>query len=189
MHLSATDYGLTSWKGTESGLSHLNLLRISASDSHADLLAFLSTAQLNLTDFLPIAWYPSYNLGRGAFAVLNQSPVKAKLSFAFKRLGQHGQRQDEDTEDFSSSVSELAILRHKPLSIHPNIIKIEGICWEVTAENDRILPVLVFEKATYGDMFQFRNMEEGQKLDLRQKISLCAQILDALYTLHACREL
>ena len=189
MSLSSTDYGLTTWRGTESGLSHFNLLRISASDSHADLLAFLSTAQLNLTDFLPIAWYPSFNLGRGGFAVLNQSPVKIELSFAFKRLGQDCHAQDEDVEDFSSSISELAILRHKPLAKHPSIIKLEGICWEVTPENDRILPVLVFEKATYGDLFQFMDTEEGQKLNIRQKISLCAQILDALYTLHASRKL
>lgn len=189
MSSSGTYHGLTAWQGTGSGLSHLNLLRISASDSHTDLLAFLSIAQLNLTDFLPIAWYPSYNLGRGGFAVLNQSPVTAELSFAFKRLGQNGQAQDEDTEDFSSSMTELAILRHKPLAIHPNIIKFEGICWEVAPENDRILPVLVFEKATYGDMLQFRDTEEGQKLNIRQKVSFCAQILDALYTLHASRKL
>lgn len=189
MPLSGIDYGLTTWKGIESGLSHLNLLRICASDSHVDLLAFLATAQVNLTDFLPIVWYPSYYLGRGGFAVLNQSPVKAEFGFAFKRLGQHSQPQDEEMEDFSSSITELAILRHKPIASHPNVIKLEGICWEVTAEEDRILPVLVFEKAKYGDMFQFRDMEEGKKLTIWQKVSLCAQILDALYTLHASRKL
>ena len=189
MSLSGSEYGFTLWKGTESGLSHLNLLKISASDSHADLLAFLSTAQSNHTDFLPIAWYPAYNLGRGSFAILNQSPVKAELSFAYKWLGWNGQVQDEDTEDLSSSISELAILRHESVANHPNVITLEGISWEVAPENNRILPVLVFEKATYGDLFQFRDTEEGQNLDFRQKVSLCAQILDVLYTLHASRKL
>ena len=127
MALSGTSYGITTWKGIDSGLSHLSLLRISASDSHVDLLAFLATARVNQTDFLPIMWYPSYYLGRGGFAVLNQSPVKAELHFAFKRLGKHTTAQDEEMEDFSSSISELAILRHDPIASHPNIIKLEGI--------------------------------------------------------------
>ena len=120
---------------------------------------------------------------------MNQSPVKAELSFAFKRLGKHGQAQDEKTEDLSSSISELAILRHKPIASHPNISKLEGICWEVTAGEDRVLPVLVFEKATYGDLFYFRDTDEGKKLTVVQKVSLCAQVLGALYTLHASRKL
>ena len=188
MSILSTNYGLTTHKGTESGLSHLNLLQISASDTHADLLAFLSTAQSSATDFLPIAWYPTYDLGKGGFAILNQSPVKAELSFAYKRLGWKGQAQDDDVTDLSSSIVELAILSHKPIADHPYIIKVEGICWEVTPENDRILPVLVFEKAIHGDMFHYRDTIEGQKLSIRQKISLCAQILDALYTLHASRK-
>ncbi len=189
MSMSGTDYGLTTSQGTESGLSHLNLLHLCASDSHVDLLAFLATAQVNRTDFLPIAWYPSYFLGRGGYALLNQSPVKAELSYAFKRLGKHSQAPDENTKDFSSSISELIILKHRPIASHPNIINLEGICWEVTAGEDRILPVLVFEKATYGDLFHFRDTEEGKKLTVEQKVSLCAQILDALYTLHASRML
>ena len=185
MPLPGTDYGLTTSQGIESSLSHLNILHLCASESHVDLLAFLTTAQVTRTDFLPIAWYPSYYLGRGGFALLNQSPVKAELSFAFKRLGKHGQVPDEEAEDFSSSINELIILRHRPISGHPNIIKLEGICWEVTVGEDRILPVLVFEKAAYGDLFHFRDTEEGRKLTVEQKVALCAQILDALCTLHA----
>ena len=120
---------------------------------------------------------------------MNQSPVRAELNFAFKRLGEHTKAQDEETVDFSSSISELAILGHEPIASHPNIIKLEGICWEVTVGEDRILPVLVFEKAAYGDLFHFRDTEEGKKLTIVQKVSLCAQILDALYTLHASRKL
>ena len=189
MPFSDTDYGLTTWQGTESGLSHLNLLHLCASDSHVDLLGFLATAQANRTDFLPLAWYPSYFLGRGGFALLNQSPIKAELSYAFKRLGKHSQALDEEMEDFSSSITELAVLRHRPISSHPNIIRLEGICWEVNVGEERILPVLVFEKAAYGDLFHFRDTAEGKKLTLEQKVPLCAQILDALYTLHASRML
>ena len=179
MPLSSTDYGLTTSPGIESSLSHLNLLNLCASESHVDLLAFLATAQVTRTDFLPIAWYPSYYLGRGGFALLNQSPVKAELSFAFKRLGKYGQISDEETQDLFSSTNELIILRHRPISSHPNIIKLEGICWEVTVGEDRILPVLVFEKAAYGDLFQFRDTEEGRKLTVEQKVALCAQILSS----------
>ena len=146
MPLPSTDYGLTTLQRRESGLSNLNLLHLCASDSHVDLLAFLATAQVNKTDFLPIAWYPSYFLGRGGFALLNQSPLKAELSFAFKRLGKHSQAPDEETKDFSSSITELTILRHRPISSHPNIIKVEGIYWEVTTGEDRILPCLILYK-------------------------------------------
>ena len=174
MPLSGTDYGLTTLQGIESGLTHFNRLHLCASDSHVDLLAFLATAQVNRTDFLPIAWCPSYFLGRGGFALLNQSPVKAELSYAFKRHGKHSQAPNEETDDFSSSITELIILKHRLIAKHPNVIKLEGICWEVTAEEDRILPVLVFEKAAYGDLFQFQDTEEGKKLTVEEKVSLCA---------------
>ena len=189
MPLSGTDYGLTTWRDLESGLSHLNLLRICVSDSHADLLAFLATAQSKGVDFLPLVWYPAYYLGRGGFAVLNQSPVKAEFSFAFKRLGERSQPRDVETEDFSLAISELNILMHRPIASHPNIAALQGICWEVNAEEGRILPVLVFEKSTYGDLFQFRDMQEGKKLTVVQKVALCSQILDALHTVHASRTL
>lgn len=167
-------------QGIESGLSYLNILHLCASDSHVDLVAFLASAQVTMTGFLPIAWYSSYFMVRGGFALLNQSPVKAELSYAFKRLGKNSQAPDEERQGFSSSVTELTILKHSPISRHPNI-KFEGICCELIAGEARNLPVLVFEKQHTETYFIFGIRRKAGNSPLSRKSPLRT---DSRCTLH-----
>lgn len=102
------------WKGTDFSLSYLKPPWLWVTESHVDLLVFLAAAQSREVNFLPLTQYPSFHLGRGGFAPLNQSPVNAEVSFAYKRLNDSNPSDGNLSEDLSSSIAELAILRHQP---------------------------------------------------------------------------
>jgi hypothetical protein len=190
MSISSSElaHGFTTRSETALGLTCMKLLQISDSASHEDLLAFLSVVQSCEVDILPLMWYPALHIGRGGFAVLNQSLVNEQFSFVFKRLAIVEGWLGGHSPNLSSSMIELAILRHRNVRKHPNIIDLYGICWEVNPVEDRILPVLVLEKAQYGDLFGFRNTHEGKNLSLEMKLSLCAQVAEGLAMLHASRK-
>src|SRR6266480_2285867 len=151
------------------------LRQISRTDPHDDFLAFLSIAQKYNVDFISTTWQPGFGLlGEGGYGRVNQSLVNLQFSFAFKRIRQ----SSEHNETFTEAITEPVIRDH------PNIIKLEGICWEVNPEADRILPVLLFEKSREGDLHHFLGSAEGCGLSVTAKLSICADIAEALISLH-----
>ena len=71
-----------------------------------------------------------------------------------------------------------------PIQNHPNIVDLEGICWEVKPWTERAVPVLVFEKASW-DLQQFMNMHEGMDMMVEDRLKICADIGGAIVALHA----
>ena len=160
-----------SWQGSYSSQS---VRQISRTDPHVDFLAFLSIAQNYNVDFISTTWQPGFGLlGEGGYGRVNQSLVNLQFSFAFKRIRQ----SSEHNETFTEAITEPVIRDH------PNIIKLEGIYWEVNPEADRILPVLLFEKSRERDLRRFLG-SEGRGLSVTAKLSLCADIAEALICLH-----
>lgn len=188
MGSSTVGHGFTTRSESALGLTCTRLLQISEDACHEDLLSLLSLVQMLEVDILPLVWYPALHIGRGGFAVLNEAPVNNNMSFAFKRLINLGSMLEKDSGSFMSSMTEIAILRHENIRKHPNIVELYGICWEVNPIRAQILPVLVLEKARYGDLCCFRNSLEGQKLSVKTKLSLCTQIAEGLAILHAARK-
>src|SRR5436305_7024848 len=128
------------------------LRQISKTDPHVDFLAFLSIAQKYNVDFISTTWQPGFGLlGEGGYGSVSQSLVNLQFSFAFKRIRQSSQHN----ETFKEAITELSILCQPFICDHPNIIKLEGICWEVNLEADRILPVLLFQRSREGELRRF----------------------------------
>jgi serine/threonine protein kinase len=172
MASSTLGHGFTTRSESALGLTSMKLLEISDNASHEDLLALLSALRV----------------GRGGFAALNEAPVNKEVNLAFKRLISLGSATEKDTRSFLSSMKEIAILRHYNVRKHPNVVDFYGISWEVNPTGGQILPVLVLEKAPYGDLFHFRNSPEGKNLSVKTKLSLCTQIAEGLAMLHASCE-
>ena len=108
-----------SWEGSR-------VQQISGTDD--DFLAFISIAQKHNVDFIPTRWQPGFGLlGEGGYGRVNQSLVNLQFSFAFKRIHQ----SSIHNETFKEAITELSILCQPFIRDHPNIIKLEGICWEV----------------------------------------------------------
>ena len=147
----------------------------------SDLIAFLSIVQKCDVDYLPITWQPALNtLGVGGSGTISQSTFITKKPLAFKRF------HDSENPDFGilPMMSEVLILSQPPIRNHPNIVDLEGICWEIKPSTEKAVPVLVFEKATW-DLQQFMNVREGMDMSFEDRLKICADVGDAIMALHA----
>ncbi len=166
-----------------------------------DIVTFLGIAQRLNIDFLPITWQPALDrIGQGATAEIREASANLQFSFAFKRLVFELCFEYEDFESrlLPCLIAEISILGLKSIRKHPNTINLEGICWEVisweeehisrealyTSRKGGIIPVLVFEKAKYGDLHHFMMQEAGRNLSFAQKIVICTDIAKAVAEMH-----
>ena len=102
-----------------------------------------------------------------------------KKPLAFKRF--HDSENSDDS--FLPMMSEVLILSQPPIQNHPNIVDLEGICWEIKPTKEKAVPVLVFEKAPW-DLQQFMNVREGMDMAIEDRLNLCADVGGAIATLH-----
>ena len=79
---------------------------------------------------------------------------------------------------------QVLILSQPPIQNHPNIVDLEGICWEVKPWTEKAVPVLVFEKASWG-LQQFMDVREGMDMVIEDRLRVCADIGSAITALHA----
>ena len=146
-----------------------------------DLIAFLSIVQNCNVDYLPITWQPALSsLGTGGSGTISQSTFIPEKPLAFKRF------HDSENHDggFLPMMSEVLILSQPPIRNHPNIVDLEGICWEIKPTTEKAVPVLVFEKASW-DLQQFMNVREGMAMVLEDRLKICADVGGAIAALHA----
>ena len=149
-------------------------------DVQSDLIEFLSIVQKCDVDYLPITWQPALSsLGQGGSGTISQSTFIAEKPLAFKRF------HFKDSEgDFLPLMSEVLILSHPSIQNHPNIVDLEGICWEIKPRTEKAAPVLVFEKALW-DLQQFMNVREGMDMVFEDRLKVCADVGSAIAALHA----
>ncbi|MCJ1457194.1 hypothetical protein MMC28_007561 [Mycoblastus sanguinarius] len=140
---------------------------------HCDFISFLAVSQWRELDILSITWQPALKkIGRGATAHIHQSQINPQTSFAFKRITSSTFESDEHSI-FRALISEVLVLGHPVIQGHANIVKLMGICWDVAGNGDgeyTVWPVLVYEKANYGDLGQFMESEAGKALSFEQRL-------------------
>ena len=147
----------------------------------SDLIALLSIVQKCDVDYLPITWQPALNtLGVGGSGTISQSTFITEKPMAFKRF------HDSENPDgvFSPMMSEVLILSQPPIRNHPNIVDLEGVCWEIKPSTEKAVPVLVFEKASW-DLQQFMNVRESMDMSFEDRLKICADVGGAIMALHA----
>ena len=140
-------------------------------------------------DLLPITWQSQLGvLGTVGTSRVSQSAVDLRTSFAYKRM----YAEARSYKNYERLTAEVAALKSESVRGHPNIVQLEGICWEVQPANNRVLPVLVFEKADYGNLREYM-AAEGMSADFNTKVQWCADLAGALHSLHisgkTCHEL
>ena len=174
---------------TTSGNVSVSATSASAAATNApyDLLTFLGIAQSLNIDFLPITWDAGQaSIGQGGTAEISQSSVNLETAFAFKRLSpvDSALSEAQQTTIFKALIAEVCVLGHKSARGHGNINKLEGICWDIEPESERVWPAFVFEKTQHGDLMTFMERGAGTRLDLRSRLRLCAEIATAVSDLH-----
>jgi serine/threonine protein kinase len=77
------------------------------------------------------------------------------------------------------------VLAHKSVREHPNIAQLQGICWDVSAFDDKPWPVLVFEKTHLGDLYEFAMLPAGRTMNFSQRLRLCMDMGRAIMDMHS----
>jgi serine/threonine protein kinase len=158
-----------------------------ASEAKYDLIAFLATAQASNIDFLPITWNPTLEgLGAGRTGNVHEAYVNLRASLAFKRVARSWLRNSSESDVFKALLSEVHVLGQPSIRQYPNIITLEGVCWDFVPETAKAWPVLVFEKTELGNLEKFA--KSGNAFSWSQRIDLCADIGSALDLMHRHRE-
>lgn len=156
-----------------------------------DLLDILAVVQHRRVNILPIQWNEDdEELGKGGTAGVapgvnaRVSDDNVSLDFAFKRVHREDLAGCDESSNFKALFSEVLVLGHPVIRHHPNIVKLEGICFEDV--NEKAWPVLVFQRAKHRDMKIFMSHEPRRKLDLKERLKLCGDIAHAILLMHTC---
>ena len=153
------------------------------SEPRYDLAIFVSVVQNLDLEFLLVTWNALEAFSRGGTADIRQSIVDIETTFAFKRASRLFQ-QKKEVAAYRALVSEVLVLGNPVMWDHPNIIDLEGICFEIDADDVR--PVLVLEKAQLGDLQQFLGTREWNDVSFDMRLSLCVDAACAIMALHQC---
>ena len=156
-------------------------------------ISLLTVAQLLGIDLFSIKWQPALErVGQGRTAEIRQALIRLQTNFVFKRIKPATPSQLAERRAFQAIYTEVSILGLRRIRNHPNMIRLEGICWDVWEEKDRgtpeVWPVLVFEKTPYGDLDTFLRSTLGQNLKFEERLQLCSGIASAVSEMHAHRE-
>ena len=149
--------------------------------SQSDFITSHSTAQKCNVYCLPITWQPALStLSVGRSGAISQSTFICEKPLAFKRI------YDSENPDggFLPTTPEALIRSQPPIQNHPNIVDLEGICWEIRPRTEKAVTVLVFGKASW-DLQQFMNMREGMDMVFENRLKICADVGGAIAALHA----
>lgn len=150
---------------------------------YEDFLTFLGIAQHLNIDMIPITWLPAMDvIGRGATAEIRENIATLQIRLAFKRLNL--ERLSEGERSIKPLIAEMSILGQPSIREHPNILTLEGVCWDVAKGGD-VWPVLVFQKSEHGDLAKFMVRAPGKDLCAEDRLRLCADIAAAVMTMHS----
>lgn len=148
----------------------------------ATFLSFLATVQALKIDFLPMTWDAGRDyIGFGATSRVSESRINIHTSFALKRVN----RQKSEEHIFKSFIKEITVLAHPSVREHPNIAQLQGMCWDVSAYDDKPWPVLVFEKTHFGDLDNFLRLPAGRAMSFSDRLKLCMDIGTAIMDMHS----
>jgi serine/threonine protein kinase len=153
-------------------------------DAIYDLITFLAVIQKLEINILPITWQSARQpIAFGGTSLINEALINLQTSFVFKCVSDEQKASTTEERIYQTIIDEIAILGHPTIRRHPNIVDLQGICWDVG--NYHIWPVLVFEKTHLGDMFTFLTSPLGRNLGTGDRLKLCVDIAVALRDMHA----
>lgn len=155
-----------------------------ASATRHHFLEFLRVVQRLQIDFLPLQRQPGLDrVGKGGTATVFPALVNVEKTYAFKQM-RKTRWPEEESQAMSALIAEISILGRPEIKSHENIVVIRGVCWDVDIVEEKVWPVLVFEKALYGDLNNFMRFGIGKELSIEKRLSILAGVALALCDLH-----
>ena len=163
-------------------------LRVANANTPYDLITFLAVIQKLQIDILPITWQAARQpIAIGATGQINEALINLHTSFAFKCVSNRQKERESEEAIIQVLINEVTVLGHKSIQTHPNIVKLQGICWDVTSNNkgnDKVWPVLVFKKTQYEDLYNLAMLPVGRELCFAERLKLCVDVGIAIWDMH-----
>ena len=149
-----------------------------------DATTFIAAVSELEIDQFPFTWYSGMGeLGRGKTAQIQQSVINLETQFAFKRFTFPGSEEPDEAQIIRAALIEILALSHPALRDHPNILKLHGVCWDISSSGNLFRPVLVVEKTSLGDLGHFMS-EHGSAIDGNTRVEMCADVIRVVANLH-----
>jgi hypothetical protein len=147
-----------------------------------NFLSFLATAQALRIGFLHITWDAARGeVGIGGTSRIHQALLDLDNSFAFKTYHKRGHSEEQV---FRTLITEITVLSQPVVRMHPNMAQLQGICWDISPNDDKPWPVLVFEKSHLGDLYHFAG-HGGKDMTIHERLELCIDIGRAIADMHS----
>jgi serine/threonine protein kinase len=86
--------------------------------------------------------------------------------------------------DWKDILFEIRALLHEPIRYHPNLVRLLGIQWGLSAISESVYPILIMEYGSLGTFDALQASSEPLSFPLKQK--LCYDVGRGLSALHAC---
>jgi hypothetical protein len=151
---------------------------------HCNITSLLAQVQIHNIDILSVTWQSHLeSIAFGGTAEISQSLLKAHMSLAFKRIRPIDHSSVSDA--YQALISEVCILGQRPIRDHPHILRLQGVCFEAPSGEADVWPVLVFEKAKYGSLKEFMEIERGSTLTFHQRLCMIYEIVSAIALVHS----
>ncbi|KAM0797076.1 kinase-like domain-containing protein [Usnea florida] len=149
-----------------------------------DATTFIAAVSELEIDHFPFTWYFGMGeLGRGKTAQIQQSVINLETQFAFKRFTFPGSEEPNEAQIIRAALIETLALSHPALRDHPNILKLHGVCWDISSSGNLFRPVLVVEKTSLGDLGHFMS-KHGSAIDGNTRVEMCADVIRVVANLH-----
>lgn len=129
-----------------------------------DIIDCIALAQNLNVDLLPLVWRDPVNrhsartqqsiIGSGGTSQVLDQNFNLERHLAFKRpiIANSISGEHEESRSLRVVMNEISVLGHPFVRSHPNIVRLQGIFWDITTQNNTVLPVLALEKADHGDL-------------------------------------
>ncbi|KAI1428103.1 kinase-like domain-containing protein [Xylaria sp. FL1777] len=167
-----------------------------------NLMSFLAVVQKLRIPFLPVTWQCREALvGVGATSKINQALFDRNRSVVFKRVPEKDKLDEPVETIYRRFINEVMVLYHPSIQNHSNILSPIRICWDISPRekptDSRALnnvkteydvwPVLVFEKSSFGDLYQFSSSQDARDLDIIDRLKICLDIGSAISHMQSSR--
>ena len=154
-------------------------------DTQYDFITFLAVVQRAQISILPITWQSALQpIGTGATSNINEALINLQTSFAFKCASDKQKQHVPEANILQALISEITVLGHPSIRERPNIVHLQGICWDVSSD-DKVWPALVFEKTQFGDLYNFATLPIGRDLCISERLKLCVDVGTAIMDMHS----
>jgi hypothetical protein len=170
-------------------LSDASFQSLQVTNAPYDLITFLAVIQRLQIDILPITWQAARQpIGVGATGRINEALINLHTSFAFKCVSDRQKERESEEAIIRVLINEVIVLGHESIRNHPNIVELQGICWDVASGDkgdDKVWPVLVLKKTQYEDLYNFATLPVGRELCFAERLKLCIDVSTAIWDMHS----